>query len=230
MPQIYYIWPRLRHQVIIFGLYSFINIETISNNYKYFYRNSAIANALAERGHNVTYFSPDKDKKPAQNVHNILIEKVYDGFYQEFVKGMFENEYLPPYMEPYELNRFCIPICEGNSISKIKIFLHNNNNFEFAETLKTNGFRQLLSYPDDFKFDLVLYDFTMGPCVIPFLHKFNYPPLVAVTAYSHPSYVIQLAGGNHYYSYVPHNAFTYHSDMTLWQRIYNFAVFSEDYL
>lgn len=97
-------------------------------------------------------------------------------------------------------------------------------------SLKTKGFRQLLNYPDDFKFDLVLYDFSLGPCALPFLHKFNYPPLISLSPYGHPSYLTQLTGGNHYYSYVQHVSFTYHLDMTLWQRIYNFAIYVEEYL
>lgn len=96
--------------------------------------------------------------------------------------------------------------------------------------MATNGFKQLLDYPDDFHFDLVLYDYTVGPCSLPFLHKFKYPPLISVTAYSNPAYTVQVAGGNHAYSYVPHNAFLFRSDMTLWQRIYNLFIYVEDHV
>lgn len=71
--------------------------------------------------------------------------------------------------------------------------------------METNGFAQLLAYPDDFPFDLVIYDFTAGPCLLPFLHKFNYPPLVAVSAYNIPSFTTEVIGGHQYYAYVPHN-------------------------
>lgn len=98
------------------------------------------------------------------------------------------------------------------------------------ETLMSNGFRTLLNYPNDFKFDLILYDFTTGQCLLPFLHKFNYPPLVAVTAFSHPSYLVDLVGGHHYYAYVPHNVFFFEKDMLFWQRFLNFAVYVEEYV
>lgn len=71
--------------------------------------------------------------------------------------------------------------------------------------METNGFAQLLAYPDDFRFDLVIYDLTPGPCLLPYLYKFNYPPLVAVSAYNIPSYITEAIGGHQYYAYVPHN-------------------------
>lgn len=107
--------------------------------------------------------------------------------------------------------------------------LVHKKTIHFTEILSSKGFRQLLSYPDDFKFDLIIYDYTLGPCCLPFLHKFNYPPLVSVTAYNNPAYTVQPAGGHNFYSYVPHNAFLHESDMTLWQRIYNFIIYIEDY-
>lgn len=35
----------------------------------------------------------------------------------------------------------------------------------------------LLSYPDNFKFDLVIFDFTIGPCLLGIIKKFNFPPV-----------------------------------------------------
>lgn len=100
----------------------------------------------------------------------------------------------------------------------------------FSVGLSSNGFQALLSYPDDFRFDLVISDLTIGPCYLPFLHKFKYPPLVSVTAYSNPSYLNQLIGGNHYYAYAPHNSFQFDDNMNFWQRLSNFIIHVEEYV
>lgn len=94
--------------------------------------------------------------------------------------------------------------------------------------METEGFRTLVNYPNDFRFDLVLYDFAIGPCFLPFLHKFNYPPLVAITAYGQPSFMNQLIGGHHYYAYNPHIMLEFDDKMTFGQRFYNFLVHIEE--
>lgn len=111
---------------------------------------------------------------------------------------------------------------------------HIEQNLTFNDILidavQTNAFRTLLSYPDNFKFDLVLYDLTVGSCFLPFVHKFNYPPLIAVTAFGHPSFTNDLIGGHHYYAYVPHMTLPFDSEMTFFQRFYNFIIYAEEIL
>lgn len=46
-------------------------------------RNSALVNALAEKGHNLTVLSVDADPQPPKNVHYIHMEGVYDYMYKE---------------------------------------------------------------------------------------------------------------------------------------------------
>lgn len=95
--------------------------------------------------------------------------------------------------------------------------------------LETKGFQTLLDYPDDFRFDLIVYDFTPGACLLGFMHKFKSPPLVSITAYGNPSLSNSLVGGHQYYSYVPHYYLHYENDMNLWQRLYNFGVHVVEY-
>lgn len=97
-----------------------------------------------------------------------------------------------------------------------------------TDLLKSDAFHALNSYPDDFKFDLVIYDLTAGPCFLPFLHKFKYPPMIAVTAFTNPSFITSFMGGNHYYSYVPHTFLPFSQNMTFWQRVQNFAMHIEE--
>lgn len=96
---------------------------------------------------------------------------------------------------------------------------------EFVELIQTKGFHRLLEYPNDFRFDLIISDMSQGGCLLGFLHKFQNPPLLAVTPFSHPPYLNEYIGGHHYYSYVPHYNLEYHSgEMSFIQRFYNFIV------
>lgn len=81
-----------------------------------------------------------------------------------------------------------------------------------------------MEYPDDFRFDLVIYDFTCGPCVLGFLHKFNYPPLVSLTGFSIPQFSHHLVGGHKPSSYVPHFSLRYDTKMDFFERMINFIV------
>lgn len=94
----------------------------------------------------------------------------------------------------------------------------------FVDIIQTKGFRTLLQYPDDFEFDLIIYNFTPGACLLGFLHKFNYPPLLSVTSLGSPSYLNALIGGHQYASYNPHYNLLYQGDMNFFQRFYNFVV------
>lgn len=60
--------------------------------------------------------------------------------------------------------------------------------------LNSNGLDVILNYPDNFKFDAIIYDFTCGPCLLLFVHKFKNPPLIAVSAFN-------LIGGQKYPAY-----------------------------
>lgn len=62
----------------------------------------------------------------------------------------------------------------------------------------------LFNYPDDFRFDLILYDLTFGPCLLGFVQRFKFPPLVAVSAYNMPPYTSEYSGGHQFYAYIPH--------------------------
>lgn len=100
--------------------------------------------------------------------------------------------------------------------------------FDFTEALANNGFRTLLNYPDNFKFDIIINDFTIGSSLLPFVHKFNYPPLLVVSAFVHPPYLNDLIGGHHYYAYVPHDLLLRDDKMTFFERFYNFLLYIEE--
>lgn len=90
------------------------------------------------------------------------------------------------------------------------------------DILESKGFHQLLNYPND-AFDLIIHDFTGGPCVVPFVHKFKNAALTIATPYSNPPFLANILGGHAHYSYVPHIVLPFDRNMTFWQRFINFS-------
>ena len=87
---------------------------------------------------------------------------------------------------------------------------------------KSEGVKQLLNYPDNFKFNLAIYDFTMTPCILGLLPKFKYPPLVGISAFSNPPYTADIVGGDRLGLRVkPYFSLYYDKDMNIFQRLNN---------
>lgn len=169
-----------------------------------------MVNGLAAKGHNVTVLSTNIDPNAPPNVHYILLEGVYDYMYQDLKVDLISLADETPLESVYTVYAFAEAACAG--------IVHRSS----------RGLQTLLDYPDDFHFDLVLYDYTLGPCILGFLHKFKYPPLVGFTAYNNPSYTVDVIGGHNYFSYIPFCTSKYDSEMNLWQRAYNLYMYAVD--
>jgi glucuronosyltransferase len=172
--------------------------------------NARVAEALASRGHNVTFLSVDKPgKNKIENLHYVVIEGVYEVLYSEIKYDLMEEAKI-------------------NTNNKLKSatmatdFIVNG-----CHTLikGKHGLEKILSYPDDFKFDLVIYDFGGGPCLLPLTHKFNYPPVIGVTAFLNPSYTPRIVGGHKYPAYVPIFIIDFPQIMNFYQRFYNHLLY-----
>uniref|UniRef100_A0A182PSE2 UDP-glucuronosyltransferase n=1 Tax=Anopheles epiroticus TaxID=199890 RepID=A0A182PSE2_9DIPT len=165
--------------------------------------NRAIMDALARQGHNMTILSADVEKNQPKNVHYVHLEEIYPTLYSG-----------PDSIDLMEM-------ANENLFKSIISFYRDFVVHECAGTLKSKGLRRVMDYPDDFRFDLVLHDFTCGPCLLGLLHKFKYPPLVSVTAFNNPPYSTEVIGGHKFYSYVPFYSLSYGTDMTFFQRVHN---------
>jgi glucuronosyltransferase len=172
--------------------------------------NRVLVVGLAEKGHNVTFLSVDKAKKETPNVHYVHLEKTYEIFFNgEESMDMLAFADQTEIDSVVELPEVCELVCDGILASK--------------------GLDDLLNYPKDFKFDAVIYDFTFGPCLLPLLHRFNYPPLISISAFSNPPYTTDWVGGQKYPAYVPHYAVTYPQQMTFTQRVFNAYLYFIDW-
>lgn len=90
-----------------------------------FYRNSALADGLAARGHNVTFIAPDIVKDPPKGVHQIYLEGVYNDEYRALQKGLFNvTELMSPLVEPVNYNGYWYWSCKGNRLLLSDIVLN----------------------------------------------------------------------------------------------------------
>lgn len=173
--------------------------------------NRVIIGGLASKGHNITMVSTDNDQNPQANIHYIFLEATYDTLYndQESVDilKMAEQKSFKAIAGVYE---WCEACCNG--------------------ILKSKGLDIILNYPDNFKFDAVIYDFTCGPCLLPLIHKFNYPPLIAVSAFNNPPFTHHLVGGNKYPAFVPYYVTNYGPNMNFFERFSNMLLYATDTL
>ena len=90
------------------------------------------------------------------------------------------------------------------------------------EVAKNKGFETIRNYPDEFKFDLMIYDYTVLPCMLGLLEKFNYPPLIGITPFCNPPSTSDILGGDKLGLTVkPHYMLTYDKNMNILQRLDN---------
>lgn len=119
----------------------------------------------------MTVVSNDLDKSPPKNAHYIYLEKTYE----EFETGEETFDLVGENNESiYDGIKLMYDWCHVASVGMAK----------------SQGFQTLLNYPDNFKFDIVIHDFTCGSFLLGFLEKFNYPPVISVTAFNYPPYSI----------------------------------------
>ncbi|XP_017778437.1 PREDICTED: UDP-glucuronosyltransferase 2B13-like [Nicrophorus vespilloides] len=97
-----------------------------------------------------------------------------------------------------------------------------------AHDLSTEGLKTLMKYPEDYKFDLIIWDLIGGECLYPLIKRFGNPPVVGVSPFGLQPYISSMMG-SHYFNYIPFYGASY-SDRTMsfWDRLRN--TFSINYL
>ncbi|XP_059612715.1 UDP-glycosyltransferase UGT5-like [Phlebotomus argentipes] len=166
--------------------------------------------ALASKGHNITAISADIEEDTPENLHYLHLDKVYEVLYD----GSDDMNYVElgkanGFIKTLVFVTFSMRSLEGSVISK--------------------GYKQLLDYPDDFKFDLIIYDFVLGPLLLPFATKFPSTPIIGATAYSSSGFSIPVLGGTFTPAFIPY--IFYSSELQTFQdRMNNFVFTFLDYL
>ncbi|XP_052870636.1 UDP-glucosyltransferase 2-like [Anopheles cruzii] len=167
--------------------------------------NRVLVDALAANDHNLTVVSPDIEKIAKPNITYIHLEATYDAIHEGATAIDF-----------YEM-------AQAGVVESMRIF------YDYAISmctgiLRSAGYGTISNYPPDYRFDLVLYDYTCGPCLMALYHRFGQPPLVGVTAFNNPPYSTDLIGGHKYYAYIPYYTLDYDSRMNFFQRFFNAAI------
>ncbi|GAB0089114.1 hypothetical protein DMENIID0001_036040 [Sergentomyia squamirostris] len=173
---------------------------------------TTLSQALAARGHNITSISADLDPYKTPNVTHLYLDK-----FKEYMEGEKIQEIdMVKYgrMNPWLMMLF-MPFYMVDYLD------------DLSESL---GYKKLLEYPDDFKFDMVLYDFLFGPSLLPFVHKFKNPPLVGLTAFYSTSYTAPFIGSVFHPSFVPYGFIDTFTVSSFWSRLNNYLIYFADYV
>lgn len=173
--------------------------------------NKSIMEALADRGHNLTILTVEIEHSN-NNMHFILMENVYETIYAKLFDAKTNG----------------IDFTSKNVFSSIKQ-MYDFYALVDSTLIETQGIRELLHYPLDFKFDLIIHDFTESQVLLGFVDHFQYPPLVSISAFSIPPYTYQVTGIPTFPSFMPHLVSDYTPDMGFYRRGWNFVYYAFDW-
>lgn len=167
---------------------------------------------LARLGHNVTSLSADVEADAPKNLHYIHLEKMY---------AMAEDSEM---MEEF------ISMNDLSTWSKMFVF-GDMFTIMLQGTVTSEGFTTLMNYPDDFPFDLIIYDTIAGLTSQVFVDKFKNVPVITVCPYPLVYFSNYISGSPYFPAFVPNqNALTLEN--TFCGRFENFlsALFEHFYI
>lgn len=148
--------------------------------------NNVLIEGLVERGHNLTILTVEHERS-RPNVTFIYLENIYESLSEFYIKT------------PWSLK-------PKSSYTTIKE-QHQLNNFISRKLFETQGLRRLANYPRSFKFDAVVFDFTLGQSLLAFVEHFHFPPLISVSPLSLPSSLAAASSAQLFPSYISHFSF-----------------------
>ncbi|XP_058065024.1 UDP-glycosyltransferase UGT5-like, partial [Anopheles bellator] len=164
-----------------------------------------LMNEMGKRGHNVTVISADVEKKPPANLTYIHLENFYSTMYNTSMRQKMDFFAMANDSPTKMLNlfdEFGLDLCEA--------------------AIKSEGLHSLLAYPQDFKFDLFVSDYMIGPCISSIiLHRFKGVPYIPSTPYNAPSTAAAVLGAFSYSGLVPNHVFDAPESMSFVQRVKN---------
>lgn len=64
----------------------------------------------------------------------------------------------------------------------------------------------------------------MRHCLMGFIHKFNYPPIIGISAFKMSPEILEVIGGHYYPAYIPHFSLQYDINMNFFERLHNTAI------
>ncbi|KAG5677601.1 hypothetical protein PVAND_007345 [Polypedilum vanderplanki] len=187
---------------LLFYFFAFANCANILflsdiPSISHFMWSKILLDSLYERGHNITALSVHVEKSRA-NFTFLHLDKVVP-----------EVNKLNDKYDFFEFFKLGVSI-ELSYFSKLL-------NIISKKSFESQGYKQLQNYPENFKFDLVLYENSLDSCLLGILEKFkNTSPLIGIT----PKHSSRPFGANLLFpSFVPAHNLLVSSKMNFQQRL-----------
>lgn len=124
------------------------------------------AHALADHGYNVTLLSCKMIDKPPKNLHPYHLHNLFDLVEDDFNDDNFnflELSDMNIWTQYIFMNLYWIPFEKG--------------------ALEAKGFREIMDFPEDFKFELILYDYFGAKVYLSLAERFPEAKLIGGSAY-----------------------------------------------
>ncbi|KAF5282559.1 hypothetical protein FQA39_LY04966 [Lamprigera yunnana] len=170
--------------------------------------NRALALGLNKQGHNITLVSYFDDKIKQINYTTISLAG----------------------LSPFNVDEYTAEdLANSNHFLFVKFF------YDFSGTIceyffNATGLKTLMHYPNDFKFDLVVFDVTSQYCLYPLIKRFQNPPVVAVTPFLLPPIISYIFGNPLQPAYFPYFVTQYSDRMNFQERFLNFLYVYTEHL
>lgn len=161
---------------------------------------------LGNQGYNVTVLSATAAKNTPKNVHYLGMPELWEWLEADMADISF--------LDMGSLNIF------GKIAAFVPMYWTQDQ-----IVLNSTAFKTLTSYPKDFKFDLMIYDYLSAYALVSLKEHFNNPPLVAVSPYPGVGMTNVMTKGPDYFSFVPHMIMDEVED-SFWGRLESFLVTS----
>lgn len=147
---------------------------------------------LVRHGHNVTALSCDVDENTPGNLTYLHLDQVYATLYADYQQK--EDDKTPP-MDVFQFS-------DLGTWTKLLLSRFWTLGM-FRGAIKSKGFEELLLYPDNFQFDLIIYDTITSPAMMVFLDKFNAAKVISVTPFPLIYTSNHISGSVYFPSFVP---------------------------
>lgn len=173
----------------------------------------SLLQALVGRGHNLTVLTAEPaEMSIPPRLHFIRMSGVYDAIYERRLTSPKESS-IAAYLSRTVFGRIVARYSEQSQVDGLLV--------------DSDGAKQLLNYPDGYRFDVVLHDSSQAQALLGFVDHFGTPPLVSL----YPAGLASVSTSTvNYPSYQPHPDGPYLShEMTFIERTRNLSYFLFDW-
>lgn len=166
-----------------------------------------LTRAVANHGYNVTALSCKVHANPPPSLHSYHIETVYSGLEEEHFDFM-----------------------EMGSMGTWEKFFMFSSFLSLMDELvvTSNGLKQIMAFPKDFKFDLIIFDYLSPLSLLVLADRFPEASLIGASAYPAIEYTNTVTKAPNFSPFVP-NLYKDNVDDSFLSRLDSFLIYMVDY-